>query len=190
MFTVFIVPLADTCCLEPLLQSVERSPGVFLAVSGQHAASQLAANAAARCSRIKYLGAVAAEELPESATLADVVYFGFDPARPTEQVAASTRLFHALADGVPVVSAGFGEIEGIADETGCGLLLPDYTPPQLDAAIASLADPRRMAQFRAAARAASGRYTRRAAETALQIAYARLVARRELAALGKGPEAN
>lgn len=179
-FICFIANLTAERRLEPLLAAVERVPEAELVVGGKGPAAAAAQDAAKRCPRIRYVGAVAPADVARWTAGCDAVYYGFDPANPNARFSAPNKLFEALAAGVPVVTARFGEIGEIVAQTGCGLLVEDYTPDALEAAIRELLRPGRAEELRAAARRAAGRYTRRAADAALVAAYGRVLARRGL----------
>src|SRR6185436_437802 len=73
VFIVFIANLTHERRLEPLLEAVEAHPGVFLAVGGKGPSAQAAIDAAARCPRIRFLGPVAADDVPRWTSAADAV---------------------------------------------------------------------------------------------------------------------
>ena len=170
----FIANLTAERRLEPLLAAVEATPGVGLVVGGDGAAAPLAEAAAQRCERIAYLGRVAPDEVARWTAAADAVYYGFDPANRNARFSAPNKLFEALAAGIPVVTARFGEIGEVVAETGCGLLLQDYTPEHVADAFRELLEPERLEALCSAARGARGRYSRRAADRALLDAYGEL----------------
>lgn len=174
VFICFIANLTAERRLEPLLAAVEAVPEAQLVVGGKGPAAEAAKAAAARCPRIRYLGAVNPQDVGRWTAACDAVYYGFDPHNANAAFSAPNKLFEALAAGVPVITARFGEIGEIVASTGCGILVPDYTPEHLAAAIREIARPGRSEELRAAARAASVRYTRRAADEALRAAYDRL----------------
>lgn len=174
VFICFIANLTAERRLEPLLAAVEAVAEAQLVVGGKGPAAEAAKAAAARCPRIRYLGAVNPQDVGRWTAASDAVYYGFDPHNANAAFSAPNKLFEALAAGVPVITARFGEIGEIVASTGCGILVPDYTPEHLAAAIREIARPGRSEELRAAARAASVRYTRRAADEALRAAYDRL----------------
>ncbi len=174
VFICFIANLTPERRLEPLLEAVERVPGVELVVGGRGAAASAAEEAAARCPRIRYVGLVAPSDVARWTAAADAVYYGFDPENPNARFSAPNKLFEALAAGIPVITARFGEIGEIVASTGCGVLLPEYSSDALVDALEELRDRRRLDELRRAARGAAGRYTRQAADAALVGAYGRL----------------
>jgi len=176
----FIANLTAERRVEPLLEAVERVPDSALTIGGTGSAVAAVEAAAARCPRIRYLGPVPAEDVAGWTAASDAVYYGFDPANPNARFSAPNKLFEALAAGRPVITARFGEIGEIVAETGCGILVPDYTPDALAAAIRELRAPGRAETLRAAARRAAVRFTRRAADDALLTAYARILEPRRL----------
>ena len=155
VFIVFIANLTPERRLEPLLEAVEATPCAWLAVGGRGPGSVVAAEAAARCPRIRWLGPVAAADVPRWTAAADAVYYGFDPANPNARFSAPNKLFEALAAGIPVVTAKFGEIGEIVETTGCGIVVPDYTCDEIQLALRELARPERRDALGTAARAAA-----------------------------------
>lgn len=180
VFILFIANLTPERRLEPLLAAVESVPGATLVVGGKGPGADAAKAAAARCPRIRYIGPVRPDDVARWTAGCDAVYYGFDPSNANAAFSAPNKLFEALAAGVPVITARFGEIGEIVAETGCGILVPDYTPEALADAIRSLAEPGRAAELRRAAESAGARFTRAAADRALLSAYARIGARRGL----------
>ncbi len=171
VFICFIANLTPERRLEPLLEAVESVPGVELVVGGRGAGVQAAEQAAARCDRIRFVGLVAPSDVARWTAAADAVYYGFDPDNPNARFSAPNKLFEALAAGIPVVTARFGEIGEIVADTGCGILLADYSTESIADALRELLDESRRAELCKAARAASTRYTRAAADRALVDAY-------------------
>jgi glycosyltransferase involved in cell wall biosynthesis len=178
VFICFIANLTAERRLEPLLEAVERVPGAELVVGGKGPGAEAAKAAAARCPRIRYIGSVRPDDVGRWTAACDAVYYGFDPTNANAAFSAPNKLFEALAAGVPVITARFGEIGEIVAETGCGILVPDYTPDALADALRELARPGRSDALRSAASAAAVRFTRAAADRALRGAYDRLGASR------------
>jgi glycosyltransferase involved in cell wall biosynthesis len=174
VFICFIAHLTRERRLEPLLAAVDAMPSAWLVVGGTGPAEGLVSEAARQCSRIRYLGRVASGDVARWTAASDAVYYGFDPANPNARFSAPNKLFEALAGGVPILTARFGEIGEVVAATNCGLLLPEYTTEALCDAIEALSDPRRRARLRAAAVATAPRFTRRAADRVLVNAYGTL----------------
>jgi glycosyltransferase involved in cell wall biosynthesis len=112
--------------LVPFLQAVHRSPGVWALVGGRGPLSDHCREAAAACPRIRYLGWVDGDRVPELTAASDAVFYGFDPGNGNARYSAPNKLFEAIAAGIPVLTGPFGEIEQIAREEGIGVVLPDY----------------------------------------------------------------
>ncbi|MCE9637861.1 MAG: glycosyltransferase family 4 protein [Planctomycetes bacterium] len=183
VFICFIANLTSERRVEPLLEAVARVPEAQLVVGGKGSAVPAVEAAAASCPRIRYIGMVNPVDVARWTTASDAVYYGFDPTNANARFSAPNKLFEALAAGQPVITARFGEIGEIVAETGCGILVSDYTPDALEAAIRELLLPGRADELRSAARRAGARYTRRAADEALRTSYGRLLAPRGLALL-------
>lgn len=176
----FIANLTAERRVEPLLEAVERVPEAELLVGGKGSSVAAVQAAAARCPRIRYLGTVSPQDVGRYTAASDAVYYGFDPANANARFSAPNKLFEALAAGIPVVTARFGEIGDVVDATGCGILVPEYTADALESAIRQLLLPGRSEELRAAARRTGARFTRRAADEALRAAYGRVLRPRGL----------
>jgi glycosyltransferase involved in cell wall biosynthesis len=106
--------------------------------------------------RVRYLGRVAPEQVPELLTRARV---GVIPLRPIPNYRAAypVKLFEYLAAGLPVVATDVPIWRALLDAHGCGVCVPADSPHRLAEAITGILDDDARAQ-------AMGRRARLAAE--------------------------
>jgi glycosyltransferase involved in cell wall biosynthesis len=76
---------------------------------------------------VHFLGFVPPHRIPRYTIASDVVYYGFEIDHPNARYSAPNKLFEALATGLPVISADFGEIGRIIRENDCGILLEKFS---------------------------------------------------------------
>ncbi len=141
MVVVCITHLLKDRQVEELLCAVDRCPEVYVIIGGKGVLEPLVNEHAAANPRIKYPGFIPNRDIPQYTCAADVVYYGFDPLNPNARFSAPNKLFEALAAGRPIITGDFGEIAEVVRQASCGIVLPEYTVPEVQKAIEALRDP-------------------------------------------------
>jgi glycosyltransferase involved in cell wall biosynthesis len=125
--------------------------------------------------KVRYLGQVPQEQVPDYTALADVNYYGLNMSHTNSQFSAPNALFNALAAGKPVLTTNVGEIAHIVREEQCGIIVQEPTPMLLSQAIVQLRDPVICESLAAnARRAAQANYNWNVAEATLLNVYEQL----------------
>jgi len=164
----FIANLGAERRIPELIAAVSQTPDAFLILGGNGPGAEQAKAAAATCPNIAYLGYVQPQRVPFYTALADIVFYGFDPANPNARFSAPNKLFECLAAGKAMLTGDFGEIGRIVREMQCGVIIPDYDVARIRAAIEGLCGEVLSEYSRNARRAAGERYSwPRAAEILL-----------------------
>ena len=140
MVVVCITQLFVDRKLEELLEAIDGSPEVYLIAGGRGAMEAAIKTRAAANKRIRYVGFVAAPDIPGYTCAADVVFYGFDPANPNARFSAPNKLFEAVAAGRPLITGDFGEIADVVRKAGCGIVLESYSPQSIAAALQRMRD--------------------------------------------------
>jgi glycosyltransferase involved in cell wall biosynthesis len=140
MVVVCITQLLKDRKIEELLQALDCREDVYLIIGGIGVLEPLVQVWAARNPRIRYVGFVAGNEIPSYTCASDVVYYGFDPQNPNARFSAPNKLFEALAAGRPLITGDFGEIADVVRESGCGLILREYSVETIQEALSALSD--------------------------------------------------
>lgn len=123
----YIAWLSQERRLGALLEAVEKGQGIFLLIGGDGPLREEVQRRSRDRRNIRYLGYVDPSQVPLYTAVADVIYYGFDPANPNAQYSAPNKLFEALAAGKAVITGRFGEIADIVQRERCGLCLPSLT---------------------------------------------------------------
>jgi glycosyltransferase involved in cell wall biosynthesis len=126
--------------IEELLEALDLCPNVYVILGGKGILEETVKRAAAANPRIRFVGFVSGAQIAAYTCAADVVYYGFDPANPNARFSAPNKLFEALAAGRPLITGNFGEIGEVVAESGCGIVLPEYSPAEVQKALEKLAD--------------------------------------------------
>ena len=126
--------------VEELLDAVDSVPDVYLIIGGKGALEEMVRARAAKNHRIRYVGFVAAADIPACTCAGDVVYYGFDSENPNARFSAPNKLFEALAAGKPLIVADFGEIGEVVRNVSCGIILPNYSVKEIRGALEKLRD--------------------------------------------------
>ncbi|MFI5103405.1 MAG: glycosyltransferase family 4 protein [Terriglobales bacterium] len=178
LLVLYISNLGKERHVEELLEAASQRPAVHVVVGGSGPGAAVAQQYAARHSNIRYLGFVQQPDIPRYTAACDVVYYGFDVTSPNAQYSAPNKLFEALAAGRPLLTAQFGEIGRIVSETGCGVILRDYSVAEILRGLDRCQDAALMESMKAhAARAGQQEYNWDRARQVLLAAYAKLIPR-------------
>jgi glycosyltransferase involved in cell wall biosynthesis len=134
----FVANLGKERQLTQLIEAVKETPSVTLMVGGDGPCRGVVQEASSRYSNIIYLGYVHPSKVPLYTAICDMIYYGFDPSNPNSKFSAPNKLFEALAAGKAVLTGDFGEIGRIVKETGCGVIVNNYSIMELKKTLASL----------------------------------------------------
>ena len=122
--------------------------------------------------RVRYLGQVPQEEVPDYTALADVIYYGLNTVDQNNHYSCPNALFHALAAGKPLLTTNVGEIAHIVRQEQCGIVVEKPLPDLLAAAITKIRERHRLEQFAEnARRTATEKYNWPVAEKTLLNVY-------------------
>lgn len=138
MVVVCIAQLFIDRKIEELLDAVDSVGDVILIVGGKGALEEMVRVRAAKNPRIRYVGFVAAADIPGYTCAGDVVYYGFDAENPNARFSAPNKLFEALAAGKPLIVGDFGEIGEVVRNVSCGIILPNYSAEEIRGALEKL----------------------------------------------------
>lgn len=162
--------------VEELLEAVAQRPAVYLVVGGSGPAAAAVASYAQKYSNILYLGYVRQSDVPRYTSAGDVIYYGFDLNNPNARYSAPNKLFEALAAGRPLLTANFGEIGATVSAKNCGIILKDYSVPEILRGLDACTDPRLLLELKtAAASAGQSEYSWEHAEQVLLESYRELL---------------
>ena len=127
--------------IDRLVYAVEGREGITALIVGQMAGTPIPDLANSRPNVI-CLGWVAPHRVPLYTSVADVIYYGFDPSHPYARYAAPNALYNCIAAGRAIIATGGGELGTIIRETECGLILASPEPAAIAGAIDRLATDR------------------------------------------------
>ena len=134
----FVANLGKERQLKQLIEAVKETPSVTLMVGGDGPCRGVVQEASSRYSNIIYLGYVHPSKVPLYIAISDIIFYGFDPSNPNSKFSAPNKLFEALAAGKAVLTGDFGEIGRIVKETGCGMIVNNYSIMEIKKTFASL----------------------------------------------------
>jgi glycosyltransferase involved in cell wall biosynthesis len=137
---VCVTQLREDRKIEELLAAAHESPDVYVVLAGAGALERRVAQAAAANPRIIFPGFVTGAVIGDYTCAADVIYYGFDPDNPNARFSAPNKLFEALAAGRPLITGDFGEIAEVVRRAQCGIVLPEYSAPEIKKAFHILSD--------------------------------------------------
>jgi len=155
--------------LEPLIGHARRHPEHLVLVAGRGIQEQRLREAASELPNLRFMG-----WLPDPSDLlaaADMAYYALNTDHPYAAHAAPNNLYTSIAHALPLLHRGQGEIGILAGSHQIGAAFS--SDAELDAAIASLADPERNAAVRAELRGLQAAYSWARARAALLDAYPR-----------------
>lgn len=107
--------------------------------------------------KVRYLGWVPQDQVPQYVMLADVMYYGLSASSGNSRYSTPNALFYALAAGKPIVTTDIGEIAEIVREEACGIVVHEASPQDIARAVDEVRD--------TTVRRALGVRARQAAET-------------------------
>lgn len=159
--------------LDLLARAVGRIPGCRLAMLGWGPLEpELRAIARTSDDRVVLCGSVEPDGVVAAVSGADVGLAPYIPSGRNDQLAAPNKLFEYLHAGLAVAASDLPDIRLVVTDSNAGVLFDAADPESIIAAVSSLVrDPGRMAEAKAAARAAAPRYTWDRQEKALITLY-------------------
>jgi glycosyltransferase involved in cell wall biosynthesis len=140
LLVVCITQLLKDRKIEELLDAARDYAGVYVVLGGKGVLEELVARAAAANPRIRRQGFLSGKAIADYTCAADVVYYGFDPDNPNARFSAPNKLYEALAAGRPLITGDFGEIASVVREAECGIVLPEYSPKEIQKAFRTFED--------------------------------------------------
>jgi len=161
----------------PLIHATQYDPEMTVLLLGDGPQREIIEAELPKYPRVRYLGRVPQEQVPNYTALVDVVYYGLDHHIKDANIHYSSpnALFNALAAGKPVLTTNLGEIARIVQEEKCGIIIEPPAPEQLAKAVKQLRDPALHATMALnARRAAEEKYNWEAAAATLLSLYQQL----------------
>lgn len=172
----FLGSLGYERMLRPLLEAVASRPEVHLIIGGTGPELPTIEDYARRYANIHYVGFLDPPGLRANTSASDVIYIGMDTNNPNSRYTAPNKLFEAMASGKAVISGHFGEVQHIVSDTGCGLLIENFSASEIARALDTCHDKQLVAQWQNKARiAGETTYMWEAAERRLLAAYEELL---------------
>jgi len=141
--------------LLPLIEAGKDLPEVEILLWGDGHQRQDVIRAVQYAPNIHYMGWLAADQVPLTTSLADVIYYCLNTDYPGAIYNAPNTLANAMAAGRPILANRVGDLGRIVETTGCGLLLDTVESETVRQAILKLADPRLRASLGAAGKQAA-----------------------------------
>lgn len=168
----FLGSLGYERMLRPLLEAVASRPQVHVIIGGTGPELPTIQDYARRYANIHYVGFLDPPGLRANTSASDVIYIAMDTNNPNSRYTAPNKLFEAMAAGKAVISGHFGEVQYIVSETGCGLLIKNFSAPEIAQALDMCRDGQLVARWQDKARiAGETTYMWEAAERRLLAAY-------------------
>ena len=176
MLVCYIASLTQERHIPELLSALASRPDIHLVIGGGgNLAAQVSAHAKTHAN-VHFLGFVPHHRIPRYTIASDVVYYGFEIDHPNARYSAPNKLFEALATGLPVISADFGEIGRIIRENDCGILLEKFSEENILNALDLCRDAQRLHKWKEnAATIGRTKYNWSHAEATLLTAYKSLL---------------
>ena len=131
-----------------MLEALAERPDIHLVIGGGGVLSRQIEQESREHPNIHFLGFVNHKLIPRYTIASDVVYYGFNVDHPNARYSAPNKLFEALAAGLGVISADFGEIGRIVRENDCGILLEDFSKERILKALTLCGDPERLNRWK------------------------------------------
>jgi len=159
----------------PLMQATQYCPEAQVLLLGDGPQRSAIEAELLKYPRVRYLGQVPQERVPDYTSLADVIYYGLSAEDRNNHYSCPNALFNALAAGKPLITTNVGEIAHIVQEKQCGVVVEEPTPVILSEAMKKLLDSSiRDRKAENARRAAREEYNWQAAEKILLAEYQRI----------------
>jgi glycosyltransferase involved in cell wall biosynthesis len=172
LLVCYIASLTAERHIPELLAALARRPEIHAVIGGNGSVAPEVREHAKTHPNVHFLGFVQHHRIPRYTIASDVVYYGFEVNHPNARYSAPNKLFEALATGLPVISANFGEIGRIIKENNCGMLLDNFSEQSILRALDTCGDSQRMLEWKSnAATIGRTQYNWAHAEATLLEAY-------------------
>jgi glycosyltransferase involved in cell wall biosynthesis len=176
LLVCYIASLTQERHIPELLAALNQRPIIHAVIGGGGSVAPQVEEHAKRHPNVHFLGFVQHQRIPRYTIASDVVYYGFEINHPNARYSAPNKLFEALATGLPVISADFGEIGRIVRENDCGILLDNFSEKNILQALDLCGDPQGLEKWKLnAANIGRTQYNWSHAENALLSAYENLL---------------
>ena len=161
----------------PLVEALRERPAFFLILGGKGDQADAVREVCTTAENIYFPGYIDPHRVPLLTAVADIVYYGHDPAHAYAAYNAPNKLYEALAAGKALIATDIGgELSHVIRSTQCGLLLPEAGVSTIGAALDTLADGTLLAELQErAAQAGLTTYNWAVGRQKLQSAYASLL---------------
>ena len=133
-----ITQLLEDRKIDELLAAAAGCPDVYVILAGTGVLKERVTRAATENPRIIFAGFVSGPLIADYTCAADVIFYGFDPSNPNARFSAPNKLYEALAAGRPLITGDFGEIADVVRSAQCGIVLEEYSVPEIKKAFAIL----------------------------------------------------
>jgi len=183
----YITNLGPERRLEALLAAVAADRRFACVVGGDGPQADLARKYAAAHRNVTYLGRVPPDRVPLITASCDVIYSGYDQAKPNAHWGAPNKMYEAIAAGKPLLANDFGEIGEVVRTEGCGVLADTDSADSIAEGLNRLADGPTRAEMGRRAAGLQRRFCRDRANASLLDAYRRLGGTRPSAGAAPAP---
>lgn len=124
------------------MQAVQERPDFFLMIGGAGGQESEISRFSKNTSNVEFLGYVHPNNVPLYTAVADIIYYGLNPADSQASNSSSNKLFEALAAGKALLASDTGgELSRIVRSAGCGVLIPVVNKSSIGEALDKLVDP-------------------------------------------------
>jgi len=110
--------------VKELVESIEASGKIELAIGGNGTLAPLAEEGAMANSSIKFLGTLDTDEALRVTWASDLVVAMLDPSNPNYKASTPVKVLDAMACGRPVITSKGLDISRTVEEVGCGFVIP------------------------------------------------------------------
>lgn len=160
----------------PLLQALKLRPSVFLILGGKGDQEEYIREYSSSLNNVYFPGYINPDEVPILTSLADIIYYAYEPTSINAPYNAPNKLYEALAAGKAIIASETkGELSEVVKETKCGILLSTVNYETVGSAIDFLANSTdRFEMQNQAKKAGLNKYNWELAELKLVNAYSSL----------------
>lgn len=144
----YIANLGPERVISPLIEIVKKDRDLFLIIGGRGSQEGMVRSADESSLNIRYIGYVLPKHVALYTSLADVIYYGFDPACGMADYSSPNKLFEAMAAGKAFMGGNFGEMGSIIKEEKCGIALDDFSKDSIKKALDEMKNKERLEFFK------------------------------------------